>query len=129
MNNSIAVPVYLSPRWDLSDPKQINNLLPCNWASGKISTLLIHADMPARITGLSRPGEDRYVVNIINLGSMPFTLLSQSASSTAMNRFGFSWGKDLVVSPLESVFLIYCNCYYSWREMNKGDLYGEWSYP
>ncbi len=81
------------------------------------SVLQISADAPRGISGLAGGGEGR-CLTVINVGSQPVTLLNESASSSASNRF--SLNDSLVMSAKQAVILRYDGTAARWQAIAGG---------
>ena len=74
----------------------------------------ISSDAARNITGMAA-GSDGEVRVIVNVGSFTITLVHQSTSSTAANRFLVSFGADYLLAANAAVVAIYDNTTARWR--------------
>lgn len=81
------------------------------------SVLQISTDAPRGISGLAGGSEGR-CLTIINVGSQPVTLLNDSASSSASNRF--SLNDSLVISAKQAAMLRYDGTAARWQAIAGG---------
>jgi len=75
--------------------------------------LRINTDAARNITGIATGADGRMLV-IVNTGSFVISLLHESASSTAANRFTFD-SADINLAPSACVVLLYDNTSSRWR--------------
>lgn len=77
-----------------------------NYSPGTARTYLLTSDAARSVTGLVAgvDGEERYFTNT---GSFPITLVDESSSSTAANRFTNAGSADIVLGIEEWVRLVY----------------------
>lgn len=100
-----------------------NNYSPTDLASS--SHLRLSTDASRTITGLAGGATGR-IITIANVGSNDLVLASESASSTAANRFLFAGG-DLTVAADQTVALRYDGTSSRWRRMTETDS-GGWTH-
>lgn len=104
-SGNLALPRGLSLGGVIS-PAQItanqNDYNPAGIASA--SVLQISSDASRTISGLAGGGEGR-IVCVLNVGSQSITLLDESGSSSAANRF--TLGGNLVIAPKQASILRY----------------------
>jgi hypothetical protein len=81
------------------------------------SVLQISADAARSISGLADGTEGR-CLTVINVGSQPVTLLADSASSSASNRF--SLGSDLTIAARQAAILRYDGTAARWQAIAGG---------
>jgi hypothetical protein len=81
---------------------------------GAASVLQLSSDALRSISGLAGGAEGRLVC-VINVGSQPVTLLDESASSSAANRF--TLGGDLVISAKQAAMLRYDGTAARWQAL------------
>lgn len=109
LSASIAFTGDISPAQITSDQNDYN---PTGLSGA--SCLRINSDAARNITGL-QGGADGRIMTIYNVGSFAITLVDESASSSAANRFANS--TDLVIGPDEGVFLQYDSTSSRWRSV------------
>jgi hypothetical protein len=79
---------------------------------GAASVLQLSSDASRSISGLAGGAEGR-IVSIINVGGQPITLLDESASSAAANRFAL--GGDVAISAKQAAMLRYDGTAARWQ--------------
>ena len=87
-----------------------NNYNPANLATS--SVLRLSSDATRNITGLAGGADGRLLI-ILNIGSFAITLVTESASSTAGNRFAI--GANITVGAGEGIVLLYDSTSSRWR--------------
>lgn len=107
MPASVAATGVLSPAQITANQNDYN---PTNLSTAAV--LRLNTDARRSITGLAGGASGRMMV-IHNVGSFAFTLVDESASSTAGNRFALQ--HDLELGPDESITLIYDGTTSRWR--------------
>jgi hypothetical protein len=103
----------------VTSPPQItsdqNDFNPTGLANA--SVLQINADAPRNVSGLAGGTEGR-CLTVINVGSEPVTLLNESASSSASNRF--SLASNLTISAKQAAILRYDGTAARWQAVAGG---------
>jgi hypothetical protein len=92
-----------------------NDFNPAGLAAA--SVLQIGADAPRSISGLAGGSEGR-CLTVINVGSQPVTLLNESASSSASNRFAL--GGSLAIAAKQAAILRYDGTAARWQAIAGG---------
>ena len=92
-----------------------NNYNPAGLAAA--SVMQINADAARNVSGLASGAEGR-CVTVINVGSQPVTLLSESASSSASNRF--SLASNLTIAAKQAAILRYDGTAARWQAIAGG---------
>jgi len=92
-----------------------NDYNPAGVAAAAV--LQISSDASRSISGLANGAEGR-VVSVVNIGSQPITLLDESASSSAANRF--TLGGNLVLAAKQATILRYDGTASRWRAISGG---------
>jgi hypothetical protein len=114
LSNGSAMTGFVQLTGDLT-PSQItadqNDYAPTGHASA--SVLRLATDAQRTLTGLAG-GSDGRLVTVLNSGSFNERYLSESAASTAANRFTFPNG-DLILAPGEIMVLLYDVTTSRWR--------------
>lgn len=82
-----------------------NNYNPSGLASA--SALRLTASVPVNITGIVGGADAGRILLIVNIGANAITLVHQSGSSAAQNRFAFPGATNLVIPPDGTVTLWY----------------------
>lgn len=99
-------------------PSQItsnqNDYNPAGIASA--SVLNLSSDAPRSVSGLAG-GAEGSVVAIVNTGSQVISLLNESASSTAANRFAL--GADVAITAKQAALLRYDGAASRWRALTR----------
>ena len=83
---------------------------------GAVSVLNLSSDTLRSMSGLAGGAEGR-VIALINTGSQIISLLNESASSTAANRFAL--GTDLTIAGKQAALLRYDGTAARWRAMSR----------
>lgn len=81
-----------------------NNYNPAGF--GTCNVLRINSDAARDITGLVASANSQTLL-VLNSGGFPITLKHESASSTAVNRFTFASGNDLILNRTGMMWLFY----------------------
>lgn len=87
------------------------------------SFLRLTASGAFNITGLAGGASGRLIA-LHNIGANNITLVNESASSTAANRFSFRGAADIVLTQNKCIFLQYDNTTTRWRSLTSDDPYG-----
>jgi len=97
-----------------------------NYNATDYDVLRLSSNAARDITGLTGGAKGRQI-KLLNIGSYPITLVNQSGSSTAANRFKFSSGEDLVIPPGSNMTLYYDSTQSRWiggDYQSSGAVYG-----
>src|SRR3990167_2263510 len=119
LNSEVVASLFIS---SVLTPAQItanqNNYNPTGYGD-TYSILRLASDAARNITGLLVPTAitDGKVVIIFNVGGFNITLVDESASSTAANRFALSAG--IVIAPDDSAMLWYDITSLRWRLVSR----------
>jgi hypothetical protein len=98
-----------------------------NYLIGNYDILRLDSTLAVSITGLRGGIKGRYL-RIFNISTFPITLIHQSGSSLAANRFFFSNARDTVIPPSSNVLLYYDVSLPRWvggDYQSSGVVYGE----
>src|SRR5512137_926188 len=79
-----------------------------------VTVLRVSSDAPRNITGLATGANGRLLV-LMNGGSFPITLVHDSASSIAANRFYLENNANAIIAPNSGLILVYCGDSSRWR--------------
>lgn len=112
----MALTGVVSPAQITADQNDYN---PAGLATA--SVLQIYTDAARNVSGIAGGAEGRCIV-IINVGSYPVTLLNESASSSAANRF--TLGGNMVIAAKQAAILRYDGTATRWQAIAGGGLNG-----
>jgi hypothetical protein len=112
LENSLIFKNQLTPSMISSNQNDYN---PTDLADANV--LRLASDAQRNITGLSYGWSGGRVIVVLNVGNNPITLVNESASSTANQRF--SLGEDVTLNASESISLVYDMTSLRWRAMNR----------